>query len=336
MKTIRAAILGFGGIAQSHLAGYERLKKENFPVKLVALCDIDPARFGHVMQEGDEFTVFGQHVYTDLDEMLAKEDIDTVDICLPTYLHKEYAIRCLRAGKHVQSEKPMALSTADCAEMLRAAEECGRHLMVGQCLRFNANYLAVKDIIDSGKYGRVLCTRMKRFSALPRWGYDKWFPDYSRSGGEMLDMSIHDYDMARFLYGEPAYVSAFCVDYEMPEQASSVRLQYPDGSFVSVDGSWAEGSTTSFTCGIHVTLEHASVIWDGTGDSVRVCPTGEPAYNIELPEVDHMAEEIRFFAKVVRGEIQNEKNTPASAMKTVALIERLRESCHANGAVLEF
>lgn len=336
MKTINVAILGFGGIAQSHLAGYERLKKENFPVKLVALCDIDPARFDHVMKKGDEYTVYGQHVYTDLDTMLANEEIDTVDICLPTYLHKEYAIRCMQAGKHVQSEKPMALSSADCAEMIRVAEECGKHFMIGQCLRFNANYLAVKDIIDSGKYGRVLCTGMKRFSALPRWGYDKWFPDYTRSGGEMLDMSIHDYDMARFLYGEPDYVSAFCVNYELPEQASSVRLQYADGSFVSVEGSWAEGDTSPFTCGIHVTLEKASVYWDGTMKYVRVCPSGAPAYNIDLPDVDHMAEEIRFFAKVVAGEMTNEKNTPASAMKTVVLIEKLRESCHANGAVLPF
>ena len=105
MNEIRVAILGFGGIAQSHKHGYDILKQEGFPVKLVAICDIDESRF-YTAQEINLGTVAhgdldGISLYTDLDQMLANEEIDTVDVCLPTYLHKEYTVKLLRAGKNV-------------------------------------------------------------------------------------------------------------------------------------------------------------------------------------------------------------------------------------------
>ena len=340
MKEIKVAILGYGGIARAHMGGYNLLKKAEFPIRLVALFDVDAGQFEKdvaINIKNDASTEQKDYrTYTDLDEMLAKEEIDVVDICLPTYLHKEYTVRMLRAGKHVQCEKPMALNAADCAEMIAVAKECGKHLMVGQCLRFYAPYLALKAELESGKHGRVLTARFERLSTLPTWGYQNWFVDFEKSGGEMLDMSIHDYDMARYLFGDPKKVSAVTCDREVREQTSHGRLFYEDGMIVTVDGSWAEAKTFPFSCPFRVACEKATIAWSAMSSRVRVYPNeGEP-YDLDYESNDYMAEESRFFAKVVAGEVENEKNPPESAMKTVELIEKLKESAALEGAVLAF
>lgn len=339
MKENRVAILGYGGIARSHKGGYIRLQEEGAPVKLVALCDIDETQFTKTVTintgETSSEDLSAYHLYTDFDEMLAKEEFDTVDICLPTFLHKEYTIRTLKAGKNVQCEKPMALSSADCAEMIAAAEESGKKLMIGQCLRFDGGYVALKEYLDSGKAGKVLSVRCERYSAMPRWAFEGWFHDYSRSGGEMHDMSIHDYDMIRFLFGEPKRVSAFGVDHEMKEQVSHAIMQYENGMLISVGGSWGESSTFPFTFGIHVTAENATVIWKNKMTAPRVYPNeGEP-YDLLCTPVNYMAEQAHYFARVIAGEIENTTNPPESAMQTVALVEKLKESAAKGGAIVE-
>ena len=340
MKETKIAILGYGGIARAHMHGYDILEGEGFPIKRVALCDVDPEQFTKIQKiniDTGSSTGAGElNLYTDFDEMLAKEEIDTVDICLPTFLHKEYTIRALKAGKNVMCEKPMALTAADCAEMIATAKECGKQLMIGQCLRFNGHYLALKAELDSGKHGKVLTARFERLSALPRWGFEQWFMDFSRSGGEMQDMSIHDYDMARFLFGEPTKVSAVATAGEMPEQCSHVRLYYENGPMVTVDGSWAEAPTFPFTCGFRVVCEKATIAWNGGKAPVHVYPCEGTAYDLEYEEVDHMAEESRFFANVTANGIVNDKNPPESAMRSIALVEKLKESAAQGGAVLPF
>ena len=95
MKEIKAALLGFGGIAKSHKKGYDLLAAEGANVRLVAVCDINPENFKkldtaiNLGSDGD-LSLGDLRTYTDCDEMLANEEIDMVDICLPTYLHKEY------------------------------------------------------------------------------------------------------------------------------------------------------------------------------------------------------------------------------------------------------
>jgi predicted dehydrogenase len=172
-KVIRVAMIGFGGIAKSHKRGYEILAKEGAPVKLVAICDINPEQFTKAQAiniEGkSKYDLSEQTLYTDLDEMIAKEDFEMVDICLPSFLHKEYATRMLRAGKHVLCEKPMSLSSADCEEMIATAHECGKKLMIGQCLRFEPLYLVLKNAIEQGTFGKVknaFFDRLSRFLGL--------------------------------------------------------------------------------------------------------------------------------------------------------------------------
>ena len=336
MKEIRVAMIGFGGIARAHYMGYARLSVEGAPVKLVAVCDIEPERFDAKLKinayNTSESLPESIRRYTDVDELIRSEEFDMADICLPTYLHKDYSIKLMAAGKHVMCEKPMALSGEDCEEMLAASKKFGRRLMIGQCLRFNATYEYLKDAVASGRYGALRRLFMERRSAQPKWSFDHWFEDTARSGGCILDMHIHDIDMARWLLGEPKAVSALAYDTVARWAVENSRLYYDD-TIVVINGSWDEPRSSRFYWGFNAGFEGASIICDN--GRLTVYPDeGEP-FEPEIKPKDHMAEEIRFFASSIIGETENEINTPESAMADVKLIEKLRESADNGGEIVK-
>ena len=338
-KHIKVAMLGFGGIARSHRKAYWRLAQEgNTGIELVAICDIDPAQFTNsvAINLGADQTAKEEeiHTYTDLDEMLAKEEFEMIDICLPTYLHKEYTVRMLRAGKHVLCEKPMSLSYEDCDEMIRVAKEEGRKLMIGQCLRFDLSYLYLKECIDDGRFGALKSVFMDRLSAHPTWGFENWFSDSSKSGGCLLDLHVHDIDMVRFFLGEPRAVSAISYDGISRWEMVNTRLFY-DGVMVVVNGSWDESPTRGFESGCRLTFEKAQVVLNGR--KVTVYPNEGEVYEVEIPKCDYYAEEIRMIANTIMDpSIKNEANPPESARNTVALMNKLRDSADLGGQVLAF
>lgn len=337
-KVIRVAMIGFGGIAKSHKRGYEKLEKAGDPVKLVAICDINPEQFTKAqainLEGNPKYDLSGQTLYTDLDEMIAGEDFDMVDICLPSFLHKEYATKMLRAGKHVLCEKPMALSSADCEEMIATAKACGKKLMIGQCLRFEPLYLFLKNAIEQGTFGKVKNAFFDRLSSMPRWGFEGWYHDTNRSGGAIMDLHIHDVDMVRFLFGEPKAVSAVAYDTETRWTVINSRFLYDDDKIVVATASWDEAKSTKFAMPYRVNFEKATVTLQG--GTVTVYPTeGEP-YTPELPKADRMAEEIKFLAMSILNGTENTQNPPESAMMTVKLVETLRESAAKCGDAVAF
>lgn len=105
---LKFGIIGFGGIARSHKRAYEALMKEDFGVKLVSICDIRPEQFGKDMEinlgAANVGSMDGINLYTSVDDMLETEELDGVDICLPTYLHADMAVKCLDRGLHVMCE----------------------------------------------------------------------------------------------------------------------------------------------------------------------------------------------------------------------------------------
>ncbi|MBQ9784775.1 MAG: Gfo/Idh/MocA family oxidoreductase [Clostridia bacterium] len=338
MKQVKIALIGFGGIARSHYAGYQRLAQTDAPLSLVAVCDINPDQLTRQITINTSTVPVtlpaDMHTYTDVDELIANEDFDMADICLPTYLHKEYTIKLLRAGKHVLCEKPMALSSADCEEMLQASRESGKRLMIGQCLRFDTPYLHLKNAIESGKYGKLRALTMNRLSALPIWGFEQWFQDTDRSGGCILDMHIHDVDMARFLLGEPDAVSVVSYDGKTRWQWENTRLFY-DGVTVSINGSWDETRGTAFVADYRAVFEKASLIRSPKGHAVLWEENKAP---VDLPDFtgDMYTKEIEFFTRSIVEDTPNTVNSPESACATVKLIEAMRESAARGGEKLPY
>ena len=333
MKELKIALIGFGGIARAHYAGYTLLKQKNAPLSLVAVCDINPDQLTREIKINTSTKPVtlpsDMHTYTDVDALIANEDFDMADICLPTYLHKEYTVKLLRAGKHVLCEKHMALTSAECEEMLVASRESGKKLMIGQCLRFDTSYLHLKDAIDSGKYGKLKALTMNRLSALPIWGFEQWFRNTSKSGGCILDMHIHDIDMARFLLGEPEAVSTVSYDGETRWQWENTRLFYKD-VIISINGSWDETRGTAFVADFRAVFEKATIMRAPDGHAVLWQENEEP---VDLPKITEYcyAEEIHYFAKTILEELPNTVNSPESACATVKLVEALRESAAQDG-----
>ncbi len=338
MKILKVALIGFGGIARAHYSGYRLLNQKNAPISLVAACDVNPAQFERYLKINTETEQVkldpSIHTYTDIDSLLANEEFDMADICLPSYLHKEYSVKLLRAGKHVLCEKPMALSTAECEEMLAASRQSGMRLMIAQCLRFNHTYLYLKNAISEGTFGRLKHLEMNRLSAHPMWGFENWFADTARSGGCILDMHIHDVDMARFLFGEPEAVSTVAYDGITRWQRENTRLYYPDLTVV-INGSWDETRGTPFVGDFRAVFEKATLIRQ-SDESILVYPEGGEPYVTAQSGMDCYAAEIEYFVQTILGDLSNEVNSPESAAATVRVIEALRESAARGGEKLPY
>lgn len=331
MIMIKFGMIGFGGIARSHKSAHLRLEKEGFDSKLVAICDIRSEMFGTDMEinlgAANVGNMDGINLYTSIDEMLEKEELDAVDICLPSYLHADTAIKCLEKGLHVMSEKPMALSTADCERMIAAAKKADRKMMIGLCLRFDPMYLSLKEMVDSGKYGKVKNVYFERLGGMPT-GWEMWYHNPEKSGGIEFDLHIHDLDMARFLFGEPRWVSSVKNGYDN----INTRFGYDGFSVMTVDD-WSGSNTFKFKMGYRVAFENATVVMDN--GVITVFPNEGAPFNIEYGKEDRMAEELRYLCLQIADGIENTVNSLESTKQDIWLTEKVRESYENGGKVIE-
>ena len=142
---LKIALVGVGGISGAHIPAWDEMEN----AELVALCDIRPERMEQYENK--------KH-YTDFDEMLDNEEIDILDICLPTYLHAEYAIKAMERGIHVISEKPISMNADDIDRVYETAKKNNVKFMVAQVLRFWPEYELLKEIdLDSLSRGIRIC-----------------------------------------------------------------------------------------------------------------------------------------------------------------------------------
>ena len=186
-------LLGAGRIGKVHA----RAVDSNPEARLVAVAD------AFEQAAKDIATAYGAEVRS-IDEIEAAKDIDAVVICTPTDTHADLIERFSKAGKAIFCEKPIDLDVGRVEECLDVVEKTGAALMVGFNRRFDPHFMAVKKAIDDGAIGKVeMVTITSRDPGAPPVDYIK------RSGGIFRDMTIHDFDMARFLLGEePVSVSA--------------------------------------------------------------------------------------------------------------------------------
>ena len=332
---LKAALIGFGGISTVHRQGYSNLENEG-KVKLVAAYDINPDAFNtSVTINLGNSDVQGENInfYSDLDRMLEKEEIDFIDICIPTYKHRELSELLLRRGYHVLCEKPMALNFADCAEMINAAKENGKELMIGQCLRFFHAFDYIKEAIDTEKFGKVLGGMFLRLSPPPVWGWENWFMNPDRSGGCITDLHIHDVDIIRYLFGEPDAVSCRTTTSISIHDTVHTAFYY-GGVPITAIGDWTLDGI-KFSHKSQINFEEATITFDDGG--LNVYPKGgEAAYTVDLDNASGYEREISYFCDVVAGKIKNEKNPAESAAETINLVEHMRASANNQGEVITF
>jgi predicted dehydrogenase len=330
MKVLRVAMIGFGGIGAVHKVAYDELERKGAPVKLVAVCDKNSDSVKGSIKTNLGTVDIGNFddidFYSDCDELIKNAEFDAADICLPTFLHKEYTLKLLRAGKHVLCEKPMALSFSDCKEMTECAKVMGRELAIGQCLRFDPAYLYLKKMINCGELGKPRRITMGALSYMPGWS--GWFSDAKKSGGCIFDFHIHDVDILRFLLGEPQAVSS--VSYREGDASKYVNTRFMyDGIIAEAEASFDESNTAPYARWYRVRFDKASVVYKGK--EIMVYPDDGEPYEAETVECDRTVGEISYFANVILNRKENTVNSGEIASGSIRLCELIAKSAELQG-----
>ena len=247
-----------------------------------------------VLAHGDEIVAVANHreesarafadryaiprVTTDWEALAADPDVEAAVVATPNALHAPQTIALLRNGKHVMVEKPMAISVAECDDMIAASRDGGASLMVAHCWRFRDEVRAMRDRIVSGELGDVV--RTHGYGVHAGWGPSGWFTDPALAGGgALVDMGVHAIDTARFLLGDP-----------MPaDVCATIGTRYAEGRYtVDDDGvvliTWSDGVTSVVESGWwqpHLGGLEADTEVYGTKGYARIWPPEPPSADYE-------------------------------------------------------
>jgi predicted dehydrogenase len=293
--TVRIGLIGAGGIAGAHVAGYLRN-----PGTVTFAAVADPVREAADLRAGDT----GAAVYADYATMLAEADIDAVDICLPHHLHKDAIVAAARAGKHILCEKPLCLTPEEAAEVDAAVTAAGVTLMCAHNQLFLPAVAKAKELIDSGVLGHVYEVRTT----------DSFFNDFDPSnmgwrahaatsgGGELIDTGYHPtYLLLHLAGGSPVEVTAMLATHRLRfmegEDSAQLLVRFDNGVIGSLVTSWAyqpADGTEKFS----VVGELGSLTSDGLSLSYRRRGDAAPTV-VELPPVHEFEAEIGHFARSI-------------------------------------
>jgi UDP-N-acetyl-2-amino-2-deoxyglucuronate dehydrogenase len=200
---LRLALIGCGRISRTHLDALARIPE----IALVAVCDADRSRAEEVAAPR------GIPAYDSIDAMLsgtAGAAVDVVSICTPSGLHAEHGIAAARAGKHVITEKPMALTLEQADALVSACDSAGVQLFVVKQNRLNPPIRLLRRAVDRGRFGRLYMANVTVRWQRPQEYYDaeQWRGTWALDGGAIMNQASHYVDLLQWLMGEPRRVMA--------------------------------------------------------------------------------------------------------------------------------
>lgn len=218
-------LIGAGTMGMEHASSYYAMED----VHVVGIVDKSKEKASKII--GDHNT----KVFPTLEEAVNNlEHIDVIDVCVPTFLHKEYVMKAADLGIDVLCEKPLAYTLEDAREMLDYCEKKNVKLFVGHVVRFFPQYAKAKEFVAKGAIGDIGVVRTRRGGNFPA-GWTNWYSDDTKSGGVILDLIIHDFDFLRWTLGDVERVFAKGLpklDYAI------VTLVFKSGVIAHVEGSW--------------------------------------------------------------------------------------------------
>ena len=315
------AIIGFGGLGKVHYGNVPRIAERVGDIRLVALCDVEESAF-HVRtstnlgENNAELDLSAYRIYRDVEELFARERLDFVITALPTYLHEKIAVMAMERGIHVFSEKPMALTAAQGEHMLRVAREKHVKLMIGQCVRYFPEYAALKELIDSNKYGKVIQADFQRISPSATWSWQNWMMDEAKSGGATLDLHVHDVDFIHWAFGVPKGVTSVSTNYKSKHESVRTLYHYED-KVVTALGDWGMPGCFPFTQRFTVRFERATV--ERAEKGLMLYPEEGEASLLEVPAGNGHAEELVDFINCIREDRESAVNPPEDSLKSIKI-----------------
>ncbi|RZT16638.1 putative dehydrogenase [Kribbella sp. VKM Ac-2569] len=293
---IKVGLIGAGGIASAHIKGYTQ-HADRIAVTAVADAVQETAK-----KRGEEL---GATAYTDYREMLANEELDAVDICLPHHLHRDAIVAAAEAGKHILCEKPLCLSAEEAAEVRKAVTENGVTLMCAHNQLFMPAVAKARELLQAGTLGTVYEVRTT----------DSFYNDFDPSsmgwrassktsgGGELIDTGYHPtYLMLHLAGGLPVEATAMLSTHRLKfmegEDSAQVLIRFDNGVVGQLVTSWAYQPAVG-TERFSAVGELGSLTSDGTTLSYSL-RSGETE-TFEFEPVDTFVAEIGHFADSLLG-----------------------------------
>lgn len=265
-KPVGFAAIGLGTISDIFM----RACAESKTAKITALVT------GHPDTKGKHYAALygipesSIYTYETYDRIRDNKDVDAVYVGLPNSMHREYTVRAAQLGKHVLCEKPMAISSAECSQMIAACSNAGRKLMIAYRVHYEPTHLEAKRMIDSGAIGQVQSFEGSfGFNATPnQWRLTRQYG----GGGPLMDVGIYPLNEVRWLTGEePAAYTAVATTRDRTsgrfaevEQTLDFTVRMPSGIVAALGCTY--GSTMPGFLRIH-----------GDKDSLEIAP----AYNYD-------------------------------------------------------
>lgn len=267
---LRFGLIGCGRVAPRHAESLLSLPG----AQLVAVADVRESRAERFAAQ------YHAAAHTDYHALLAREDVDVVNICTPSGLHAQMAVEAMQAGKHVIVEKPIALTLHDADLMIGAARVYGLKLCVVLQNRYNRPMQDLKQVIENGMLGRLLLGNATVRWYRPQEYYeDGWHGTWAMDGGALMNQSIHHIDALQWLLGRPESVFAYSATLAHRMEAEDIgvaSIRFHGGTLGVVEGSTVtypenlEGSVAVFgergSLKVGGTALNRKVLWKVAGE----------------------------------------------------------------------
>lgn len=232
MSNVRFGLVGYGAWGRHHA----RVIATGKTTELVAIAERSETHRSEAREAHP-----GVDIVEDVQELLARADIEAIDVALPSHLHHEVGRAVLEAGKHLLMEKPMAISIADCGDLVALAKSKGLQIAIGHEFRYSALWGKVKELVEAGAVGEPQYGLIELWRNPYRQGTGGWRYDIKRVGNWILEEPIHFFDLARWYFagaGNPVsvYAQANARDPARPELQDnfSAVLNFPGGAYAVV------------------------------------------------------------------------------------------------------
>jgi predicted dehydrogenase len=327
----KVAVIGLGGVAQLiHLPNL--LKLNNVQVSSVA--EINKNRLNTI---ADKFNV--KERFTDYKELLAKDDCEAVIIATPTSTHKDVALDCLKAGKNILVEKPLARSYEEAKVILASANKFKKKLMVGMNLRFRPDAMLLRSLISSGEIGEpfyIKCGWIRRQSSA-----QKWFTRKTEAGGGVIfDLGILLLDLSLWLLDYPQVQSVSTKNFNHNtkdvEDTSISFIKFSNSSVVSLETSWSLVlDKDDFYVNVYGTKGYATLspfrVYKRMDDQIMDLSPSQPESPLTLFRKSYV-NELKTFIGAVRG-LNPLFSSGSEALSRMKIIDSMYKSAKENKEV---
>lgn len=329
---VRVGVIGLGFMGRTHLD----IHLNNPRAELTAYCDFDPNRTkGSLTTGGGNVGTTKQlnidpakvKAYHEPDDLINDPNVDAVDICLPTYLHADIAIKALKAWKYVLCEKPLTVDLKEADRIVAASKKSKGFIMPAHCMRFWPEWDWLKKAIVSKEFGKVHSATFKRFAAAPGWSAKNWILNPKLSGAALFDLHIHDADFVRFAFGDPQAV--FSVGNGGKSTRDGVDHVITSYLFknpklvVVAEGGWNADTSYPFTMRYTVVFDKATADFDASREGRTLVlhrANTKEADVIKVSPLNGWQLEIDYFLQCVENKKKPKLITVEDARKSLALV----------------